>query len=257
MSTQWYYVKDGERRGPVEESKISELVNTGELAQTDYIWRKGYDNWKTVSDSEEFKASEMPNLPDPIGNQSQRISDLAGDGNSIFIKIGLDRGAREVEYGPYSLELLRKLFEQNRVNAKTFIFIKGMDDWKLLADFEDYSEIFAHVPPPIAETERRANKRKPFVARMFIENNQNVYLGICRDISVGGMQVLVDHFPFRVGESIAINVHPENSDYHFVASGEIVRALDGGQGFSFRFQGLSGDAKDAIERYLTRDEEYI
>jgi len=64
------------------------------------------------------------------------------------------------------------------------------------------------------------------------------------------MQVLVSNFPGRVGEEISLNVHPDNSDYNFVASGKIVRRLDGDQGFSFRFTGLSEDAKNTIENYV-------
>ena len=89
---------------------------------------------------------------------------------------------------------------------------------------------------------------------MYIENKKEVFVGICRDISVGGMQVLVDHFPGRVGEKIAINVHPENTEYNFVADGKIVRSLDGGQGFSFRFMNLSSESQNAIQRYLDSEQ---
>jgi hypothetical protein len=36
--------------------------------------------------------------------------------------------------------------------------------------------------------------RKPFIARIFFNNDKKFFEGICRDISVGGMQVLVDGF---------------------------------------------------------------
>ena len=85
---------------------------------------------------------------------------------------------------------------------------------------------------------------------MYIKNRKEVFVGICRDISIGGMQVLVDHFPGSVGERISINVHPDNTDYNFVADGNIVRSLEGGHGFSFRFLDLSRESQDAISRYL-------
>ena len=93
-------------------------------------------------------------------------------------------------------------------------------------------------------------ERKPFVARMLFHDNSEVYEGACRDISVGGMQILVSDFPGEVGEEIALNVHPENGEYCFVAAGKIVRFLDGKQGFSFRFTELSDDAKKVIENYV-------
>lgn len=252
MSDKWYYVKSGERVGPVEIQAINDLLKSQELNDEDYVWRKGLENWVQIKEMDEFQvpvaepATELP----PVVEEVNNLQEVAGDENSVFIKIGMDRGGNEVEYGPYSLDVLKRLFKENRINAKTFVFAKGMPNWKILADFEDFSEIFEDVPPPIDDSERREDLRKPFIARMYIENNQKVFVGICRDISVGGMQVLVDDFPGREGESISINVHPENSDYHFVASGEIVRVLEGKQGFSFRFKDLSAESKVAIQNYL-------
>jgi hypothetical protein len=261
MSNKWYYVDAGERKGPVEESFIQELISQNSLKEDDYVWRKGFENWVKIKEVGEFEllsdiaeATQVLNVHDisvEINKvESYSLGELAGQGNSIFIKIGSDRGGQEVEYGPYSLEIIKKLFSENRVSPKTFIFIKGMNDWILLADFTDFSNIFNDDPPPIEDDERRSNKRKPFIARMYIQNKREIYVGICRDISVGGMQVLVDHFPGKENERISINVHPENTDYHFVASGNIVRLLDGGQGFSFRFLELSSDSKGAITKYL-------
>ena len=261
MSDKWYYVKSGERVGPVEVEVIHELLATKQLIDEDFVWKKGFVNgWTAIKDVDELEIPDDPAtepeeipqmaLPPQIEEESNLLGEIAGDEKSLFIKIGVDRGANEVEYGPYDLELVRRLFKENRINAKTFVFAKGMSHWRILADFEDFAEIFEDLPPPIEDEERRNNWRKPFIARMYIENNQKVFVGICRDISVGGMQVLVDDFPGQVGEKISINVHPENTEFHFVASGKIVRVLEGHQGFSFRFHELSSDSEAAIKNYL-------
>lgn len=261
MADSWYYVQAGDRKGPVEEQKIVELITNSTLGSEDYVWRKGLDNWIKIHEASEFSNLLNPvdnfsedELPDVIDDGEVSLRELAGDENCIFIKIGADRGTEEVEYGPYPIDLLVKLFEQKRINAKTFAFIKGMKNWQVLGDFTDFSEVFEDSPPPIKDEDRRASRRKPFIARMYIENKKEVFVGICRDISVGGMQVLVDHFPGRVGEKIAINVHPENTEYNFVADGKIVRSLDGGQGFSFRFMNLSSESQNAIQRYLDSEQ---
>ncbi len=253
MEDQWYYVEGGERKGPVEMSTIHELISNSKLNDDDYVWKKGFENWTKVKDTEELHLEEEvieEELPGVIGEESYSLRSLSNSESSIFIKIGADRGKQEVEYGPYSLEIIQKLFKENRINAKTFIFVRGMSDWTIMADFSDFSEIFEDTPPPIEEADRRLNQRKPFIARMYIESNKQVYVGVCRDISVGGMQILVDNIPANIGESISINVHPENTEHHFVAGGNIVRLLDGGQGFSFRFTELGEEAKEAIQNYL-------
>ena len=254
MSEKWYYVEAGERKGPVEYAFVQDLISQQSLGEEDYVWKKGFDNWvqlKNVSDFE-LPSEERTQMIDAsiLDEGAESLRALAGSEKSVFIKIGADRGAQEVEYGPYSIDILKKLFDENRINAKTLVFVKGMNDWSILADFEDFTDIFHDEPPVIEDIDRRASQRKPFVARMYIQNNKDVFVGICRDISIGGMQVLVDNFPGKENEKISINVHPDNTDYHFVASGKIVRLLEGGQGFSFRFINLSTESVSAINKYL-------
>lgn len=257
MSDIWYYVQSGERKGPVEVSVIKDLLASSEIGTEDYVWKKGLEDWTKVKDLNEFDSvaqEEVPSALPPIAKKtSNNLYEIVGDDSAIFVKIGVDRGVKETEYGPYDIDLMKKLFKEKRINGKTFIFVKGMENWQMLADFDDFSEIFEDVPPPIKDEERRASIRKPFIARMYIQNKDDVYVGICRDISIGGMQVLVDRFPGDVGDRISINVHPENTDHHFVAAGSIVRLLDNGQGFSFRFSEISQNSIEAIEKYLAND----
>lgn len=256
----WYYVLNGERQGPVEKSYIIALYKSGKLAEHDYIWCKGFENWIKISEAEGFndqsppeKSSFEEDAPvDLPGVIQQKLAFSANDQEKIYyIKIGADRGQAEVEYGPFSVEILLKLYKENRINAKTFVFSKGMTNWSLISEFENFAEVFDDVPPEIEEDDKRAFLRKPFLARMLIQNNQEVFEGICRDVSIGGMQVLIDKFPGKVGDSIDINVHPEAEEHSFVASGKIVRLLEGGQGFSFRFHNLHQEAISAISSYIS------
>lgn len=169
------------------------------------------------------------------------------------IKVGLDRGGSESEFGPFSLEQLKRAYQENRINEKTFIFTPGMETWIFLGDFPRFNEIAGGLPPEISDADRRFNVRKPFVARLFFHDNKQVYEGICRDISVGGLQVLVSDFPCEVGEKVSMNVHPDNTDYHFTASGKVVRKLDGDTGFSLRFEDLAPEAHAAIQSYINEN----
>ena len=42
---EWYYAKHGERQGPVSLATLRSMVVTGEVAQTDLVWRKGMADW--------------------------------------------------------------------------------------------------------------------------------------------------------------------------------------------------------------------
>ena len=256
MSESWYYVQKGNRHGPVDLSVIQSHLSDETLSNEDFVWKKGFENWKKIKEVPELEIAATPSMPEPelpkfeAPKQSVSLNTLGEDERSIYIRIGNDRGAPPTDYGPFSIKQLKQLFKENRINGKTMVFVSGMRDWRLLADFPEYQEIFEELPPVIQESDRRSTERKPFIARLFIQNNKKIFEGVCRDISVGGMQVLLDNFQGNAGDRITINVHPENSDYHFTASGEVVRLLEGNSGFSFRFHGLNDEAKRSIEKYL-------
>jgi hypothetical protein len=240
---------------------VEAMLSKEELKPEDFVWKKGFENWKKIQDVPElqkasasatpaFVAPEIPPSPSRSPAVEVSLKDLSADAREIFIRIGNDRGGSATDYGPFSLKQLKQLFKENRINGRTMVYTQGMKEWKILADFSEYQEIFEELPPVIQESDRRTTLRKPFIARLFVQNNKNVFEGICRDISIGGMQVLTDHFKGDAGDRITINVHPENSDYHFTASGVVVRVLEGHSGFSFRFQSLSDEAKHSVEKYL-------
>lgn len=259
MADNWYYVQKGNRQGPVSLELIEEMIIKEELKPEDYVWKKGFDNWKKIKEVDELKfhpgSMATPPMPEvPVAPESElTLRSFNPDERSVFIRIGTDRGEASSDYGPFTIKQLKQLYNEKRINGKTFVFLKGMKDFKILGDFIDFQDFFEDVPPSIKDTDRRSSKRKPFVARMFVQNNKKVFEGICRDVSVGGMQVLMDEFQGKAGDSISINVHPENTEYHFTASGVVVRVLEGNSGFSFRFNNLNDEARSSIEKYIQQN----
>ncbi len=178
---------------------------------------------------------------------------VSSESKIFTLKVGIDRNGAENEYGPYSLSLVKKLFDEKRINGKTLIFSPGMDDWTFLADIPIFEKLFFELPPIIDEVDRRKSKRKPFVARLLFHDHTEVFEGICRDISIGGLQILVADCPLTIGSTISMNVHPDNRERSFVAQGKIVRALTDNLGFSLRFLGLNDEAKKSIEEYTNQN----
>ena len=266
MADNWYYVQKGNRQGPVEVSVITTMIANQELKSEDFVWKKGFENWKKIKEVEELQVSSGPELvPEPIEEfpaapevrleekEFSFISVTDHEERSMFIRVGNDRGEVPADYGPFSLNQIKRLFKENRINGKSFLFQTGMKEWKVLAEISDYQEVFLEQPPVLKDTDRRTTTRKPFIARLFVQNNKKLFEGLCHDISVGGMQILVDDFKGLAGDKISINVHPENSDYHFTAAGVVVRILEGNAGFSFRFNDLNAEAKAAIDKYLSEN----
>ncbi len=47
----WYYAKNGERQGPVEETELHNLVNAGTIAPDDLVWTPEFGNdWRAARD---------------------------------------------------------------------------------------------------------------------------------------------------------------------------------------------------------------
>lgn len=256
MENHWYYVENKNRVGPVAKDKIEDLFNKDVINGDTFIWRKGFKSWQKLNITEEFEhLFSQKNSDDdfpPILSSDTSFSwyDVDYDKKIFFIKIGLDRGKKETEYGPYSLNTIVKLFNDNRINGKTMIVTSELEDWIFLADIPIYEELFSKNPPPLTEVDRRNATRKPFKASLLFHDNSEVYDGVCRDVSIGGLQVLVSNPPVEIGDYISMNVHPGNEEFSFVARGEVVRLLDGKSGFSLRFLDLSKDAIDAINSYI-------
>lgn len=287
MAEKWYYVQNKERVGPVNREEFKGLIKDNEVQDNTFVWKKGMEGWtklKNIAEYQDLQEAlqediqlELPDINDQkdfeidsddddvdvdVDLDAEEVVDEAVgekefDWSSVFnkdriftIKIGPDRGEAEVEYGPYSLEIIKRLYQENRINGKTLIFASGMSDWIFLADIPVFERIFNDFPPVLNSTERRKNMRRPFVAKLFFHDSSVLYEGVCRDISVGGIQVLVSDFPGAVGDRITLNVHPDNSDLCFTAEGEIVRILNGKNGFALRFVNPSPDMEAAIKDYV-------
>jgi hypothetical protein len=258
--TEWYYVEDGEKVGPISQEEVEKLISEGHIQEETYLWTKGYDNWEKLADISELShlcqntesLDDMgfpPVIEDAITKEFS-WEELGNNDKIIMIKVGIDRGGKETEYGPYTLKELQKAFGENRINEKTLVFVKGMKEWVFLSDIPIYSTYFGVPEIQVEEIDRRKNTRKPFVARMFFHDTNELFEGVCRDISTGGMQVLVSDAPFKSGDEITMNVHPDNDSYNFVASGLVVRMLESNQGFAIRFISLNSEAETAINSYL-------
>ena len=65
---EWYYAKHGEKQGPVSLATLRSMVVTGEVAQTDLVWKKGMADWVPAGQVGEISGADSdppatPNTP--------------------------------------------------------------------------------------------------------------------------------------------------------------------------------------------------
>lgn len=77
--TEWYYGKDGQQHGPVDEATLRARAARGEVGPEDLVWCEGMENWQAYrvvmggsSDPPPLasEAKEAPQGPPPAGDPS-------------------------------------------------------------------------------------------------------------------------------------------------------------------------------------------
>ncbi len=63
---QWYYVKDGQRNGPVPQTTLTQLLSDGTLSPATLVWTQPMDNWRQAS-TVDFSAQTVW-MPPPPGS---------------------------------------------------------------------------------------------------------------------------------------------------------------------------------------------
>ncbi len=253
-SLKWYTVIGGKPQGPLSASEIVTKIRSGELNVGSHVWKSGFSGWTRIYDVIDFKVllpSEPPaaliaeiqkathESPPPLSPQQK------DELRTWFVQLDGDK-----QYvGPISDSEVAGHLQAGRITAKTFMWKKGMKDW-LTAD--SIPQWAGQLPEEkAAPKDKRSAPRKPFEAKILLTDGKEVGEAVCRDISIGGMQLLTTIVPGPVGTKLRLNVSP-SAGGGFACDGEIIRVLEDGLGFSFRFEHLPPDAKKAIEQYIAK-----
>jgi hypothetical protein len=267
----WYIAMGDRWTGPLSASDVYERVTSQQITWAHFVWKPGQSEWKRLCDVRTFQAA-VPALP---GKKLQtEVKEVSRPGvksptkkaaPSVSQKAPVKAKKEErpwflyyndTQFGPFTVEEINRFLSIGKVTPRVHAWKGGMSNWvrlKELAEFQSSTGSKSSKAGELTKTnnrlELRTAPRRPMVARILLHNNQSVTEAMCRDISVGGMQVLTDEIPGVVGSKIRLNVSSGDIE-PFVAEGEIVRLLEDQRGFSFRFSGLSDSAKKTIEKYI-------
>ncbi|MCO5143958.1 MAG: GYF domain-containing protein [Oligoflexia bacterium] len=251
----WYTVVNSRPVGPLSAKEIVQRIQAGELNLASHIWKEGFSSWTRLYDVIDFKpllpAEPSVSLIAEIQKSTQASPPPLAPKQKEELRtwyIYLD----ESNYGPISDIEVQSLIQSGRVKGTTYIWQKGFADWQQAKEVDVWKKLLAGqaIPATQAKPDKRATPRKPFEAKILLTDGKEVGWALCRDISVGGMQVLMDHSPGPAGTQLKLNVNPATGVPGFACEGVIVRTLEDGRGFSFRFTQLSAEAKGAIENYI-------
>ncbi len=273
QTPQWFIALGKKWVGPLTAADVYSKVIQQEISWAHYIWRKGQKNWQRLCDTAPFEAA-VPHEPskalrEEVAEHSREI--LAKKAPPAPpVEEDVDQKVwylyfNETQFGPFSSSEVDENIASGKIDARVFVWRDGMAGWERLEKVSQFQKKIKSAAPVVRPAELRSAKkvdkrgtpRKPMLARILLSNDQDVAVAVCRDISIGGMQVLTDQIPGEVGSRIKLNVSPAKDEKGkkaefkpFVAEGTIVRLLEDGRGFSFRFSRLTDSARRSIETYI-------
>ena len=270
----WYLAMGEKWVGPLSASDIHERIQAQKITWAHFVWRKGQAEWKRICETEAFEAvaPKQPNkaFQKEIKESSKPVIKQAAPRASAERRPALESSRwflhhDHSQFGPFSIEEVKRFIQVGKINGRVHGWREGMKTWDRLERITEFAIDFAKQVPPKRDpkkdlkkdpqSDQRTAPRRPLIAKILLTDERNVIVGVCRDISVGGLQILTDRLPGKVGTTLKMNLSPSNNDSgksieSFVAEGVVVRILEDGRGFSFRFKQLSEKAKQAIEAYI-------
>ena len=100
---EWYYHNKGQQHGPVQESELQRLAQSGELSPEDLVWNPSMgEQWATASTIEGLFVSP-PEIPKPSTSPSSSTAETSG--SSLIPNKELMRMARESLKGKWGLAI--------------------------------------------------------------------------------------------------------------------------------------------------------
>ena len=81
-SQDWFYMQGGQQLGPVGMTSLLRMIGTGELSQTDQVWKDGMSDWRQIGQVPDL-ASQSAAIP--VGPAQQRgVAAFVGGGLTAF-----------------------------------------------------------------------------------------------------------------------------------------------------------------------------
>lgn len=251
--SEWFIAMGEQSVGPMTAAEVYQRIIAGELTWISYVWKEGMGEWARIADVSTFQAAVPP--PPVMKPKAQPPAPPAAEKKLQVREWFLFYN--ESQYGPFTEEEVQGLAGVGKITADSFVWKDGMSDWEKIGSLTYFASSFKNmkaVSDKASGSEKRASPRKPVLAKVMIAEGDQILVGMARDISIGGMQVLSDFVPSKVGSRLKLNVSPPEptnpSFLPFVAEGLVVRLHEDRRGFSFRFDELSTNARQIIERIL-------
>lgn len=150
MADQWYYSENGQRKGPVSEEELKQLAASGQLKQTDKVWKQGMAAWMQASQVEGLIPPPDPSEPPPLEPDPCEPPPLEDAAQTASEWYYVQNGQRN---GPVSKQQLRQLVSGRQLWATDLVWKQGMSQWVPLSQVISLSPHSSNMPPFLIPTQ--------------------------------------------------------------------------------------------------------
>lgn len=147
---QWYYVDRGQSRGPFDQGLFEEMAANGTIGPRTYIWKPGMESWMRLEETDfgrklmaqSAAQPETPEQPaeDPLAalearnreekaRQAKAEEEKQNSTGSEWFYVHNSRSS-----GPYADEVMGQFIRSGLLDASTYVWKEGMDDWQHLGN---------------------------------------------------------------------------------------------------------------------------
>lgn len=280
--TKLYISQNNEQKGPYALKEILGLLESNELAPTDYVFDQSKDDWVLLMQFgpvTEALASAKPNIkPAEVKNEKlveeadklddEKISKLEPKSSTKvaaddFMKFEWFILKGENKFGPFSYVDVIKMLQQGVVYEFDFVWYKGLDKWTRLAELKAFlpdhvRQLKDTLMPEISEVFfRRRHRRAEFGGTILIHDNKKVWKGQAVEISAGGAGVVMENSTIIPGQNLYLHFKPGDGVPPFNAICEVVskqyveNIKDQAQAvrYGLKFKSISEEARKHIQEY--------
>ena len=130
---EWYYVKGGERQGPLSAEGIGMLVQSGDLSTDSLLWTEGFNEWTPLS--------EIPAFSVESGERTAQTSTAAVDsGEAPPLSRDMWYYSKDgAAHGPVSESQLREIIRTGQLAPEQLVYSPKDGKWRRISEVDALS----------------------------------------------------------------------------------------------------------------------
>lgn len=161
-------------------------------------------------------------------------------------------------FGPLSLAEIKMVIKSGKMQGPLFAMGPGLEKWTKIENvpqLEDLMNLMKGIETNSFKEKRKSERTELIaVVRFHYKDDPSGshHLGVCRDLSTGGMMIVTHHLPPKNAAIVELEVQPEEESCvtPFAVNGVVRHMLADKSGYSIEFINLPQKAAQEIQQHI-------